>query len=58
MEDVSSDGEDNNYEAEFSDGETAVPVIPVVGRRPYKKRARGTIPIFGIIYIISLAAVV
>ncbi|XP_047328868.1 CHD3-type chromatin-remodeling factor PICKLE-like isoform X2 [Impatiens glandulifera] len=40
MEDVSSDGEDNNYEAELSDGETAVPVIPVVGRRPYKKRAR------------------
>lgn len=40
LEDVSSDGEDDNYEAELTDNET-----PSVGaaavRRPYRKRSRG-----------------
>ncbi|KAF3663130.1 Golgi SNAP receptor complex member 1-1 [Capsicum annuum] len=39
LEEVTSDGEDDNYEAD-SDGETALPGAPVV-RRPYRKRARG-----------------
>ncbi|PSS11200.1 CHD3-type chromatin-remodeling factor PICKLE like [Actinidia chinensis var. chinensis] len=39
LEDVSSDGEDDNYEAELTDGETASSGIPA-GRRPYKKKAR------------------
>ncbi|MCD7453113.1 hypothetical protein HAX54_019771 [Datura stramonium] len=40
LEEVTSDGEDDNYEADLSDGETALPGAPVV-RRPYRKRARG-----------------
>lgn len=40
LEDVSSDGEDDNYEAELTDSETTSSGAPS-GRRPYKKRARG-----------------
>ncbi|XP_061964323.1 CHD3-type chromatin-remodeling factor PICKLE-like isoform X3 [Populus nigra] len=39
LEDVSSDGEDDNYEAELTDGETTSSGIQTV-RRPYKKKAR------------------
>ncbi|XP_015079213.1 CHD3-type chromatin-remodeling factor PICKLE isoform X1 [Solanum pennellii] len=39
LEEVTSDGEDDNYEADLSDGETALPGAPVV-RRPYRKRSR------------------
>lgn len=39
LEDVSSDGEDDNYEAELTDSETTSSGAPS-GRRPYKKRAR------------------
>lgn len=39
LEDVSSDGQDDNYEAELTDGETPSSVAPS-GRRPYRKRAR------------------
>ncbi|KAG8375831.1 hypothetical protein BUALT_Bualt10G0141200 [Buddleja alternifolia] len=39
MEDVSSDGEDDNYEAELTDNETASVGAATV-RRPYRKRAR------------------
>lgn len=42
LEEVTSDGEDDNYEADLSDGETALPGAPVV-RRPYRKRSRGEI---------------
>ncbi|KAK9280656.1 hypothetical protein L1049_014353 [Liquidambar formosana] len=38
LEDVSSDGEDDNYEAELTDGETSSGAQP--GRKPHKKRAR------------------
>lgn len=40
LEDVSSDGEDDNYEAELTDNETASTGAAAV-RRPYRKRARG-----------------
>ncbi|KAJ4827142.1 hypothetical protein Tsubulata_024448 [Turnera subulata] len=39
LEDVSSDGEDDNYEADLTDGETNSGAQP--GRRPYRKKARG-----------------
>ncbi|PSS01091.1 CHD3-type chromatin-remodeling factor PICKLE like [Actinidia chinensis var. chinensis] len=39
LEDVSSDGEDDTYEAELTDGETASSGIPA-GRRPHKKKTR------------------
>uniref|UniRef100_A0A6N2N8A0 CHD3-type chromatin-remodeling factor PICKLE n=1 Tax=Salix viminalis TaxID=40686 RepID=A0A6N2N8A0_SALVM len=39
LEDVSSDGEDDNYEAELTDGETTSSGIQTV-KRPYKKKAR------------------
>ncbi|XP_021769423.1 CHD3-type chromatin-remodeling factor PICKLE-like [Chenopodium quinoa] len=39
LEDVSSDGEDDNYEAELTDSETTSSGLPS-GRRTYKKRAR------------------
>ncbi|KAJ8450424.1 hypothetical protein Cgig2_002109 [Carnegiea gigantea] len=41
LENVSSDGQDDNYEAELTDGETpsTVAVAPS-SRRPYRKRAR------------------
>lgn len=42
LEDVSSDGEDDNYEAELTDGETAAAGAPSV-RKPYRKRARGIV---------------
>ena len=42
LEDVSSDGEDDNYEAELTDGETTSSGIQTV-KRPYKKKARGGI---------------
>lgn len=42
LEDVSSDGEDDNYEAELTDGETLLTGAPVA-RRPYRKRARGMV---------------
>ncbi|KAL3650669.1 hypothetical protein CASFOL_007072 [Castilleja foliolosa] len=38
LEDVSSDGEDDNYEAELSDNETAPGAASL--RRPYKKKTR------------------
>ncbi|KAK1550249.1 hypothetical protein Q3G72_016142 [Acer saccharum] len=38
LEDVSSDGEDDNYEAELTDGDTSAGAPS--GRRPYKKRSR------------------
>lgn len=44
LEDVSSDGEDDNYEAEVTDGETASsgPLSGTLsGRKPSKKRIRG-----------------
>lgn len=40
LEDVSSEDEDENYEAESTDGEAALPGIQT-GRRPYRKRPRG-----------------
>ncbi|XP_057522880.1 CHD3-type chromatin-remodeling factor PICKLE-like isoform X2 [Amaranthus tricolor] len=39
LQDVSSDGEDDNYEAELTDGETTLSGAPS-GKRPYRKRAR------------------
>ncbi|XP_030476827.2 CHD3-type chromatin-remodeling factor PICKLE isoform X2 [Syzygium oleosum] len=39
LEDVSSEDEDENYEAESTDGEAALPGIQT-GRRPYRKRPR------------------
>ncbi|KAI8014023.1 CHD3-type chromatin-remodeling factor PICKLE [Camellia lanceoleosa] len=39
LEDVSSEGEDNNYEAELTDEETAASGI-LTGRRPYRKKIR------------------
>uniref|UniRef100_A0A2N9GHG6 CHD subfamily II SANT-like domain-containing protein n=1 Tax=Fagus sylvatica TaxID=28930 RepID=A0A2N9GHG6_FAGSY len=39
LEDVSSDGEDDNYEAELTDGETTSSGAPP-GRKPNKKKAR------------------
>lgn len=42
LEDVSSDGEDDNYEAELTDGETTASGAPS-GRKPYKKKSRGII---------------
>lgn len=39
LEDVSSDGEDDNYEAELTDGDSNSTGNTV--RRPYKKKARG-----------------
>ncbi|KAK7311902.1 hypothetical protein RJT34_10364 [Clitoria ternatea] len=39
LEDVSSDGEDDNYEAELTDGDSNSTGIATV-RRPYKKKAR------------------
>ncbi|XP_050216353.1 CHD3-type chromatin-remodeling factor PICKLE [Mercurialis annua] len=39
LEDVSSDGEDDNYEADLTDSETASSGTQS-GRRPYKKKAR------------------
>ncbi|CAI9092629.1 OLC1v1027924C1 [Oldenlandia corymbosa var. corymbosa] len=39
LEDVSSDGEDDNYEVDLTDGEIAPAGAPLV-RRPYRKRAR------------------
>lgn len=41
LEDVSSDGEDDNYEAELSDGETnSIGGGAPIARKPYKKKAR------------------
>lgn len=39
LEDVSSDGEDDNYEAELTDGDSNSTGI-TTARRPYKKKAR------------------
>ncbi|CAN4097907.1 unnamed protein product [Withania somnifera] len=39
LEEVTSDGEDDNYEGDLSDAETALPGATVV-RRPYRKRGR------------------
>ncbi|KAL7187318.1 hypothetical protein ACSBR1_037393 [Camellia fascicularis] len=39
LEDVSSEGEDNNYEVELTDEETAASGI-LTGRRPYSKKIR------------------
>ena len=41
LEDISSDGEDDNYEADLTDSETASSGTQS-GRKPYRKRARGT----------------
>jgi chromodomain-helicase-DNA-binding protein 4 len=43
LEDVSSDGEDDNYEAELTDGETTSSGVVQTVRRPYRKKARGGI---------------
>lgn len=46
LEDVSSDGEDDNYEAEVTDGETASSGIlsaTLSGRKSNKKRTRGIV---------------
>jgi chromodomain-helicase-DNA-binding protein 4 len=47
LEDVSSDGEDDNYEAELTDGETTSSGIQTSGiqtlKRPYKKKGRGRV---------------
>lgn len=39
LEDVSSDGEDDTYEADITDGDTVNGMVS--GRRPYRKRSRG-----------------
>ena len=41
LEDVSSDGEDDNFEAELTDGDTTSSGNQS-GRKPYRKRVRGT----------------
>lgn len=49
LEDVSSDGEDDNYEADLTDGDvTASGVQP--GRRP-RKKSRGTFTVLVLILI-------
>ena len=40
MEDVSSEGEDDNYEADLTDGDLNS-IGTTAGRRHYRKRARG-----------------
>lgn len=40
LEDVSSDGEDDNYEADLTDGDSNS-TGTTSGRRPYRKKARG-----------------
>lgn len=40
LDNVSSEAEDDNYEADLTDGETASSGA-AVGRRPYKRRSRG-----------------
>lgn len=45
LEDVSSDGEDDNYEADMTDGETASSGT-ASGRKPYKKKARGIFSVY------------
>lgn len=40
LEDVSSDGEDDNFEADLTDGDTASSGAQT-GRRPYRKKSRG-----------------
>lgn len=40
LEDVSSDGEDDNYEAELTDNETASVGAAAV-KKTYRKRSRG-----------------
>lgn len=40
LEDVSSDGEDDNYEADSTDGETASTGAAAI-KKPIRKRARG-----------------
>jgi len=43
LEDVSSDGEDDNYEAELTDGDSnSTGTGTTTARRPYKKKARST----------------
>lgn len=44
LEDVSSDGEDDNYEAEVTDGEAASSGNASV-RRAGRKRSRGIVPL-------------
>ncbi|KAK8654913.1 hypothetical protein V6N13_107509 [Hibiscus sabdariffa] len=44
LEDVSSDGEDDNFEAELTDGDTTSSGTQS-GRRPYRKRNREPIPL-------------
>ncbi|KAL6345794.1 hypothetical protein AAG906_017546 [Vitis piasezkii] len=39
LEDISSEGEDDNYEADLTDGETTSAGVPS-GRKPYRKKAR------------------
>lgn len=50
LEDVSSDGEDDNYEAELTDGDSNSNGTTSV-RRPYRKKARG---MFHYLIVISL----
>lgn len=55
LEDVSTDGEDDNYEAEAdsSDGETASLEAPVV-RKAHRKKARGGIWVLNLIFEFQL----
>lgn len=41
LEDVSTEAEDDNYEADLTDGETTSSGTQT-GRKPYRKKSRGT----------------
>lgn len=45
LEDVSTEGEDDNYEADLTDSETASSGAQT-GRKPYRKRARCTFSLY------------
>lgn len=40
LEDVSSEGEDDNYEADLTDGEANSSGVPSV-KKPYRRKSRG-----------------
>lgn len=40
LEDVSSEGEDDNYEADLTDGEANSSGVPSA-KKPYRKKSRG-----------------
>lgn len=52
LEDISSDGEDDNYEADLTDGETASAGVPSA-RKPYRKKARGIFFLDSIMFMSS-----